>query len=54
VNSRAATRFASIYIKAKLKRAVKAVIYFGVITTLQIDFGSDQTALIDPSQIVEE
>jgi hypothetical protein len=34
--------------------AVKAVIYLGATTKLQIDFGNDQTALIDPSQVVED
>jgi hypothetical protein len=33
---------------------VKAVIYSGATIKLQVDFGNDQTALIDPSQIVED
>jgi molybdopterin-binding protein len=33
---------------------VTAIIYLGATLKLQIDFGNDQTALIDPSQVVDD
>jgi hypothetical protein len=33
---------------------VKAVIYSGATIKLQVDFCNDQTALIDPSQVVDD